>query len=429
MGEHDDLKESSFPRERGRKTLWPSPQEYNEALQCPAIAFVDAELMNCTIETTELGLPRPNTGMFASVYQVHANKSWAVRCFLHNITDQPWRYAKLHETIQASGLPYFVDFEYQRQGIRCNNSLFPILKMEWCEGDPLDRWIEKNLLKPRLLHRLAEKWWQMAADLRSFEIAHGDLQHSNVFVLDGEIKLVDYDGMFVPSLQQMGARELGHPAYQHPGRSSSDYGSYLDNFSMWVIYGVLECLLRDHQLWQQLRCGEDKLFFCERDLKDPTRSRSFQILENHDCNEVRTIGRLIRYFLTLPMADTPPLGQFDITSFDPEQLPPLQTVSAEEFFNLALVQDLQTELSSTARQTAPASAEPTPAEPAVEVVPIVYGRATGNTALRIANTHIQGGASAEMTWIAIFGCLLLPIVFFWGFQGLCMLLSALGIIH
>jgi len=48
-------------------TCWPSPQDYNEAVQNPHITLTDAELKLGQPELSELGLPRPRSGNFATI--------------------------------------------------------------------------------------------------------------------------------------------------------------------------------------------------------------------------------------------------------------------------------------------------------------------------------------------------------------------------
>ena len=48
---------------------WPTPQDYREAVQAPGLAFADPDLRAARAETDRLGLPRPVTGGFASVYK------------------------------------------------------------------------------------------------------------------------------------------------------------------------------------------------------------------------------------------------------------------------------------------------------------------------------------------------------------------------
>ena len=51
---------------------WPTPQDYNEAVQSPDIVFADSQLKKAVPETTKLGLPKPITGNFACVYRFAA---------------------------------------------------------------------------------------------------------------------------------------------------------------------------------------------------------------------------------------------------------------------------------------------------------------------------------------------------------------------
>ncbi|MBX9720225.1 MAG: hypothetical protein K2X81_02425, partial [Candidatus Obscuribacterales bacterium] len=98
---------------------WPSPQDYNEALQLAEHSFADAELAQGQAMTDALGLPRPITGMFASVYEMHCGSHiWAVRCFLNNSAEQMRRYVAISQTLASLNLQCTVAFVLQNQGIR-----------------------------------------------------------------------------------------------------------------------------------------------------------------------------------------------------------------------------------------------------------------------------------------------------------------------
>ncbi len=409
----DDQRPVKRMRERGRISLqsWPSPQDYNEAIQTPAVSFYDSTLRSGTPETTDLGFPRPSTGMFASVYRIHClDRDWAVRCFLHNIPDQAWRYAQLEDKLRHTGLPYFLEFEFQRNGINSQENVFPIVKMEWCDGEPLDRWIHRNLHSPESLNELAHKWALMIQDLQNHCVAHGDLQHGNVLVSNGELKLVDYDGMYVPALAEMGTNELGHPNYQHPGRNSSHFGPYLDHFSAWLTYGVLQCLQHDPGLWSLLRCGEERLFFTERDYRNPSESRSFRIIEEHQSEEIRGVGRLLRYLLSLPVESVPPLGALDLSSDVLQMLPPLNVDSTCDLSHVFDDCDAHYEepLNAASSASEPSFAGASESYDQSLISPI-FTRSSGQTALRLANVT---PAQSEIGWIAIFVCaIVLPAIF------------------
>jgi hypothetical protein len=260
---------------------WPTPQDYNEALQNPAVVFKDEELRKCIPEADVLGLPRPTSGAFASVYKVTSgNRTFAVRCFLRNIHDQKERYAKISEFIGSDKLPYTVTFEYQEEGIRIGNTWYPIVKMDWVEGATLEAYVARNAFNPKVLERLLKAFRQMCLDLRDAGIAHGDLQHGNVLVLnDGQLRLVDYDGMFVPSMKGWQSNELGHRNYQHPNRGPEHFGPELDTFSAWIIYASIQATLLKPSIFSELGGGDDCLLFHRQDFDHPSESRAFQTLE------------------------------------------------------------------------------------------------------------------------------------------------------
>ena len=93
---------------------WPTPQDYNEAIQNPKLCFDDPELKTGQPKLNTLGLPLPITGGFASVYRMQCGqRDWAVRCFLKEFADQQQRYAAISHHLAASKLPYIVGFDFQ----------------------------------------------------------------------------------------------------------------------------------------------------------------------------------------------------------------------------------------------------------------------------------------------------------------------------
>jgi hypothetical protein len=163
---------------------WPTPQDYQEAMQSPRISFADHELQTGRAEHDQLGLPRPICGAFASVYKViSAGRTWAVRCFLKEFQDQQQRYAAISGQLARAKFPFAVGFEFLAQGILVRGNWYPVLKMEWVQGEPLVRFISNNLKSPLRLVTLGEEVVQVARILQDAGIAHGDLQHGNVLVV------------------------------------------------------------------------------------------------------------------------------------------------------------------------------------------------------------------------------------------------------
>lgn len=287
---------------------WPTPQEYNEAIQNLAQNVVDRELRAGSAEVTALGLPRPITGNFASVYRISCtSRDFAVRCFWREYADIPERYAAISRHLAAARLPYTVGFDYQEQGIRIRGSWFPLLKMEWVRGALLDEYVRSHLQDPAALRELAAEWVEMIGALERNGIAHGDLQHGNVLVTDAGLKLVDYDAMYVPALAGRGSHEVGHQHYQHPQRTGDHFGPRTDRFSAWVVYLSLCVLATVPDLWNELRGGDECLLFRRHDFLNPQSSDALRfVLERGDVR-LQSLARSFVRAIAQPPERTPPL--------------------------------------------------------------------------------------------------------------------------
>lgn len=287
---------------------WPSPQEYNEAIQNPKLNFKDLELQQFKPQLNQFGMPVPNTGAFATVYRLsNSGRNFAVRCFLNHYPDQEERYGFISKHLETQQLGCIVPFEFQKEGIRVNGTWYPILKMEWISGERIDVFIYKNLNNPSVLADMSEKWLTMINSLKAAGIAHGDLQHGNILISSGQIKLIDYDGMFVPQLSGRQTHEIGHRNYQHPLRKNSDYGATLDNFSSWVIYASLLGFSIDKMLWAYAKAGDESLLFSDGDYRKPDQSATIALLKKHPSEKLRCMTEEVYKFPALPVLGLPSL--------------------------------------------------------------------------------------------------------------------------
>ncbi|MFH8561143.1 AarF/UbiB family protein [Streptomyces sp. NPDC017988] len=176
-----------------------------------------------------------------------------------------------------------MDFEYISNGILVEGTRYPILKMEWVEGVHLSQWLSANYQDQAAVGEVACKFAELINDLRRNNIAHGDLQHGNLLVAqDRTLRLVDYDGLFVPSLAGQRGNEIGHRNYQSPHRTLDDFGPDVDNFSSWVIYVSLIAVAADPALWSQFHeVDGEHLVLSEDDFSDPASSARFPDLLRH----------------------------------------------------------------------------------------------------------------------------------------------------
>jgi hypothetical protein len=288
--------------------ICPSALDYSNAIQNPQLSFQDPELQQGEPELTPFGLPRPWSGNFATVFQMHCQqRDWAVRCFTRELSDQQSRYAVIHHHLEINKLPYTVQFDFIPKGIKVNNQWYPILKMGWVEGELLDHFIVKYLHNAKVLRQLALRWVRMVRHLETIKMAHGDLQHGNILIVKGNIKLVDYDAMFVPALGGQKSREIGHPNYQHPSRSASHFDVQIDRFSAWIIYITLVALSLNPDLWQLVGAGDEFILFCHEDFVKPEQSLLLALLATHEDPRLQLLAQLVEKLLALPLARIPPL--------------------------------------------------------------------------------------------------------------------------
>jgi len=301
---------------------YPTGGEYREALFNTRLCFKDPVLAGGVVATDVLGLPKPVSGASASVFTVQNadGRRWAVKCFTRFVNDQAVRYQCISETLRTVKKPWRVEFEYLPEGVFCRGAWYPALKMEWIEASGLIPFIEAHLWDSDILADLAVKFAQMVEDLSVLGIAHGDLQHGNLLVTPtGELKLIDYDGMFVPSLSQLGACERGHINYQSPARTMSSWGSYLDNFSAWIIYTSLFALTIDPGLWSLLHnAGDEALIFHRDDFVDYRNSRTMFALSQNSQASLRSVSNALNALWTPDLSRIPSLSPAELP------MPPMQ---------------------------------------------------------------------------------------------------------
>lgn len=281
---------------------WPENTDYSEAIQNPQMNFADAELKQGQAVTNAAGMPIVRSGNFADVYEVRcpSGNSYAIKCFTREVKGLQQRYQAISDHLNRVKLPFTVDFQYLEKGILIKGNWFPILKMRWVEGLTLNQFVQDHVDKPAVLERLASMWVKLAQLLRKAKMAHADLQHGNVLLVSGKtagalgLRLIDYDGMFVPALAKSQSGEVGHPNFQHPERIANGiYSADVDRFSHLVIYTALRCLaVGGKKLWQDYDNG-DNLLFREADLKEPGSAAIFhELWKNNDPAIQALSGRL-----------------------------------------------------------------------------------------------------------------------------------------
>ncbi len=177
------------------------------------------------ISKNSSGLLKSYAGGYSIVYPIQVeNRTRALRCWTKDPGNIKVRYAEANKYLAVRSLPYFVEFGYIEKAICVNNVWHPISYMDWIDGDTLSDFIDAHIQSSSLLREVAKKFVGMVRELHEHNISHGDLQDGNIMICTDknsvELKLVDYDSLYVPSLQGLLNDELpGVPHYQHPRRA------------------------------------------------------------------------------------------------------------------------------------------------------------------------------------------------------------------
>lgn len=291
---------------------YPSLEQYNQAFQLHSKLLTDPELKSGTVATTGLGLPLAISGGFALTYTIKAGpKKYAVRCFHRESKALERRYEAISKKIASLQSPYFLDFQFQPQGIKVEGASYPIVKMAWAKGETLGEFLEDNRNSPQAIAKLSSSLESLSAFLEKEKIAHGDFQTGNLMVSDGgaTVQLIDYDGMFVDEIKTLGSSELGHVNFQHPRRKvTNPFDHTLDRFSLISLWLALKALRLDPSVWDKTKSELDAILFRANDFSDPGSSPVFGMLSVN-----KELSADIKNFAAVcasPMENAPTLAEF-----------------------------------------------------------------------------------------------------------------------
>ena len=265
----------------------PNIEEYINTIQLgPSKVFSDPVLKKCKIQQNALGLPRTRSGNFAIIFKLHiSNLEYAVRCFLKMPNNSELRYSSIKKKIalasSANHASIFSKFEHQKQGILVNQKYYPVMKMEWIKGPTLGEFINREYHNKDAMLTIKRSLRELFFLLKSIKCAHGDIQPGNLIVEDNgkAIKLIDYDGMFVPEIESLGASEIGHVNFQHPQRDKKYFSTNLDFFSFILLDTAITSLINNPNLWEQSFSDEEGVLFRAEDLRNPKSSLIFNSIE------------------------------------------------------------------------------------------------------------------------------------------------------
>ncbi len=244
------------------------------------------QLKHLEVVQDEHGEPYRSSGAFAVVFKMRDPRTgqlYALKCFTEEQEGRAEAYRKIEAELEVAGTTYFTSMRYYEHELFVDSSVsseseFPVLLMDWVEGCTMELYIREHYHDSYAMEMLCYRFCRLAAYLRSQPFAHGDVKPDNIMVSDtGTLTLIDYDGMFVPSMQGESSPTLGTEEFRHPLRTPELFDATIDDFALASIALSLRAIALDSQLLD-LYGAPDRLLFSASDYRDLAQSQVMQAI-------------------------------------------------------------------------------------------------------------------------------------------------------
>ena len=269
---------------------YPLISEYVKAIQDAGDNL--EQLAHLTPVLDDHGEPYRSSGAFAVVFKMldkRTGKYYALKCFTEEQEGRADAYRQIADELDMVDSPYITSVKYMEKELfvdsQCEEDEFPVLLMDWVEGETMEAYISANYHNQSAMSMLCYRFGKMAAWLRSQSFAHGDVKPDNIIIRpDGSLSLVDYDGMFVPTMKGCKSPTIGTKNFCHPLRTMDDFDETIDDFSLASIALSLKAISMKSTLLD-IYGASDRLLFSENDYRNPSNSKVISALQELMCDK------------------------------------------------------------------------------------------------------------------------------------------------
>ena len=247
--------------------MYPTISEYISSILDAEDNLANRKSLRPVLDSS--GNPVMSSGNYAVVFKMvdtDNGENYAMKCFLRDQEGREESYLRICEELKYVESSYLVNVEYLpgELFVDSKNSKeeeFPVLLMEWVEGRTLGEYVSANYSNHNKMCQLSWRFSRMASWLLAQDFAHGDLKPDNIIVKEnGSLVLVDYDGMYVPSMKGSPAREMGSPNFRHPSRTMKDFDGHIDDFALAVLGLTLKVLSLSPDSFPAIKDNDYSLF-------------------------------------------------------------------------------------------------------------------------------------------------------------------------
>ena len=269
---------------------YPLISEYVKAIQDAGDNL--EQLAHLTPVLDDHGEPYRSSGAFAVVFKMldkSTEKYYALKCFTEEQEGRTDAYRQIADELDLLDSPYITSVKYMEKELfvdsQCEEDEFPVLLMDWVDGETMEAYIAANYRNQSAMSMLSYRFGKMAAWLRTQSFSHGDVKPDNIIIRpDGSLSLVDYDGMFVPSMKGSKSPTIGTRDFCHPLRTVDDFDETIDDFSLASIALSLKAISMNSTLLDTYGAS-DRLLFSENDYRNPSNSKVISALQGLMCDK------------------------------------------------------------------------------------------------------------------------------------------------
>ena len=269
---------------------YPLISEYVKAIQDAGDNL--EQLAYLTPVLDDHGEPYRSSGAFAVVFKMQdksTGKYYALKCFTEEQQGRAEAYRQIADELDLLDSPYITSVKYMEKELfvdsQCEEDEFPVLLMDWVDGETMEAYIAANYRNQSAMLMLSYRFGKMAAWLRTQSFSHGDIKPDNIIVRpDGSLTLVDYDGMYVPSMKGSQSPTIGTRDFCHPLRTVDDFDETIDDFSLASIALSLKAISMKSTLLD-IYGASDRLLFSENDYRNPSNSKVISALQELMCDK------------------------------------------------------------------------------------------------------------------------------------------------
>ena len=269
---------------------YPLISEYVKAIQDAGDNLDNLSYLTPVLD--DHGEPYRSSGAFAVVFKMldkSTGKYYALKCFTEEQQGRAEAYRQIADELDLLDSPYITSVKYMEKELfvdsQCEEDEFPVLLMDWVDGETMEAYIAANYQNQSAMSMLCYRFGKMAAWLRTQSFSHGDIKPDNIIVRpDGSLTLVDYDGMFVPSMKGSQSPTIGTRDFSHPLRTVDDFDETIDDFSLASIALSLKAISMKSTLLD-IYGASDRLLFSENDYRNPSNSKVISALQELMCDK------------------------------------------------------------------------------------------------------------------------------------------------